>query len=66
LPLVYLLSLVEVLRDHFYIIYMVAMLIIAALFVIKIKVKKPGLKEMYVFIGIGLVIGAVILISALI
>ncbi|MBR5773339.1 MAG: phosphatidylserine synthase, partial [Clostridia bacterium] len=65
LPLVYLLSLVDALSDYFYIIYMVAMLIIAALFVIKIKVRKPGLREMLIFIAIGVVIAAVILISTL-
>lgn len=62
LPLVYLLSKLEVLADYFYIVYMAAMLIIAALFVIKIKVRKPGLRDMLIFIGIGLVVGIVILV----
>lgn len=62
LPLVYLLSKLEVLKEYFYIIYMATMLIIAALFVIKIKVKKPGLRDMLIFIGIGLVVGVVILV----
>lgn len=66
LPLIYLLSLIESVKDYFYIIYMVALLVIAALFVIKIKVKKPGLRDMLVFIGIGLVVGIVIMVSALI
>lgn len=62
LPLVYLLSKIEALADYFYIIWMVAMFIIAALFVIKIKVKKPGLRDMLIFIGIGLVAAIVILV----
>ena len=62
LPLVYLLSKIEALTEYFYIVYMAAMLIIAALFVIKIKVKKPGLRDMLIFIGIGLVVGIVILV----
>lgn len=62
LPLVYLLSKIEALSDYFYLIYMAAMLIIAALFVIKIKVKKPKLRDMLIFIGIGLVAGVIILV----
>ena len=62
LPLVYLLSKIEALSDYFYIIYMVAMFIIAALFVIKIKVKKPKLRDMLIFIGVGLVVGIIILV----
>lgn len=61
LPLVYLLSKIEACFDYFYLIYMAAMLIIAALFVIKIKVKKPKLRDMLIFIGIGVVVGVVIL-----
>lgn len=63
LPLVYLLSLIDSVKDYFYIIYMAALLIIAALFVIKIKVRKPGFRDMLIFVGIGLVIGAVILFT---
>lgn len=62
LPLIYLLSKIEALVDYFYIIWMAAMFIIAALFVIKIKVKKPKLRDMLIFIGIGLVVGVVILV----
>ena len=62
LPLIYLLSKIEALKDYFYIIWMAAMFIIAALFVIKIKVKKPKLRDMLIFIGIGVVVGIVILV----
>ncbi len=62
LPIIYLLSKIEALADYFYIIWMAAMFIIAALFVIKIKVKKPGLRDMFVFIGIGLVAAIIILV----
>lgn len=62
LPLIYLLSKINALADRFYIIWMAAMFVIAALFVIKIKVRKPGLRDMLVFIGIGLVAAIVILV----
>ena len=62
LPLIYLLNKIEALKEYFYIIYMAAMLVIAALFVIKIKVKKPKLRDMLIFIGVGLVVAVVILV----
>lgn len=62
LPIIYLFSKIEALANYFYIIWMAAMFIIAALFVIKIKVRKPGLRDMLIFIGIGLVAAIVILV----
>ncbi|MBR5272565.1 MAG: CDP-alcohol phosphatidyltransferase family protein [Clostridia bacterium] len=61
LPIIYLLQKIEALQNYFHLIYMAALLIIAALFVIKIKVRKPGLRDMFIFIGIGFVASVVIL-----
>ena len=62
LPLLYLLQKIPALKDYFYLIYMGALLVIAALFVIKIKVRKPGLRDMLIFIGIGFVVSVVLLV----
>jgi len=55
LPIVYLLSYV-VDKNIFNIIYSVQMLIIAILFILKIKIPKPGLKVSFAIFGIGLII----------
>ena len=60
LPIVYLLSYVLD-KELFNLIYSIQMLIIACLFILKIKIPKPGLKVSFLIFGIGLTIAALYL-----